>query len=55
MHVIYDNSLTTNKTKKKETKKNQLNSHFSVIFFKYKMYLPLTRSRKLKIINGKSF
>lgn len=49
MHVIYDNSLTTNKTKKKETKKKtQLNSHFSVIFFKYKMYLPLTRVTQIK-------
>lgn len=48
MHVIYDNSLTTNKTKKKKQKKNQLNSHFSVIFFKYKMYLPLTRVTQIK-------
>lgn len=48
MHVIYDNSLTTNKTKKKETKKTQLNSHFSVIFLKYKMYLPLTRVTQIK-------
>lgn len=48
MHVIYDNSLTTNKTKKKKQKKTQLNSHFSVIFFKYKMYLPLTRVTQIK-------
>lgn len=49
MHVIYDNSLTTNKTKKKRNKKkNQLNSHFAVIFFKYKMYLPLTRVTQIK-------
>lgn len=56
MHAIYDISLTTNKTRKTQ---NQLNSNFSVILFKYKMCLPLTRVTQIKdndlTNNGKSF